>query len=115
LRGAVSRVNAEIAPHVTAGISFAWSASPEAGAFLYHAPCAMEQVESRDGLDRHEFMNIHTSASPALIGTVRRFGPDGVLYEIIAILDNKLAMVRVIDTGEEAPYALDKIFADPTD
>jgi hypothetical protein len=60
-------------------------------------------------------MNIQPPRSPALIGSVHRFGPHGVLYEVIAILDNKHAMVRVIDTGEEAPYALDKILADPTD
>ena len=60
-------------------------------------------------------MNIQAPPSPARIGSVHRFGPQGVLYEVIAILDNKNALVRVIDTGEEAPYALEKIFADPTD
>ena len=60
-------------------------------------------------------MNIQTPAPPALVGTVRRFGPHGVLYEIINILDDKCALIRVIDTGEEAPYTLDKILADPTD
>jgi hypothetical protein len=60
-------------------------------------------------------MNIQAPPSPTLIGSVHRFGPHGVLYEVITILDNKRAMVRVIDTGEEAPYALDKIFSDPTD
>ena len=59
-------------------------------------------------------MNIHPRA-PTLVGTVRRFGPEGVLYEIIKILDERRALIRVIDTGEEAPYALDKILADPTD
>jgi hypothetical protein len=60
-------------------------------------------------------MNIQAQPSPTLIGSVHRFGPYGVLYEVIAILDNKHAMVRVIDTGEEAPYALEKILNDPTD
>jgi len=54
-------------------------------------------------------MNIQAQPSPALIGSVHRFGPHGVLYEVIALLDNKRAMVRVIDTAEEAPYALKKI------
>jgi hypothetical protein len=46
---------------------------------------------------------------------VRRFGPHGVLYEVVKILDNRRALIRVLDTGEETPYALDKILADPTD
>jgi len=37
------------------------------------------------------------------------------LYEVVRILDDKRALIRVIDTGEETPYLLDKIFADPTD
>ena len=51
----------------------------------------------------------------ALVGHVRRFGSHGVLYEVVTILDDKHALVRVVDTGEEAPYSLEKIFADPTD
>jgi hypothetical protein len=58
-------------------------------------------------------MNIHPR-TPSLVGTVRRFGPEGVLYEIIGMLDEERALIRVIETGEEAPYALDKILADPT-
>ena len=61
-------------------------------------------------------MNIHTPATAAgLVGGVRRFGPDGVLYEVLRIIDDRRALVRVIDTGEETPYALAKIAADPTD
>ena len=60
-------------------------------------------------------MNIQTPTPHSLVGHVRRFGPHGVLYEVIEILDNKRALIRVIDTGEEAAYSLDKIFADPTD
>jgi hypothetical protein len=51
----------------------------------------------------------------ALVGHVRRFGSHGVLYEVVTILDDKCALVRVIDTGEETPYSLEKILADPTD
>jgi len=50
---------------------------------------------------------------PALVGTVRRFGPHGVLYEVIKILDDQRALIRVIETGEETPYELSKISADP--
>ena len=60
-------------------------------------------------------MNILAPIPAALVGTVRRFGPHGVLYEIIRVLDDKSALIRVIDTGEETPYSLDKIIADPTD
>ena len=49
----------------------------------------------------------------ALVGRVRRFGPHGVLYEVVKILDDRRALIRVIDTGEEMPYALTKISADP--
>jgi hypothetical protein len=50
----------------------------------------------------------------ALPGTVRRFGPHGVLYEIVKLIDDERALVRVLDTGEETPYSLEKILADPT-
>ncbi len=61
-------------------------------------------------------MNLQTPPAPAhaLIGTVRRFGPHGVLYQVIEILDDQRAIVRVMDTGEETPYSLAHIFADPT-
>jgi uncharacterized protein DUF5397 len=60
-------------------------------------------------------MNIQTPIPRALVGTVRRFGPHGVLYEVIKILDDQRALIRVIDSGEETPYALAKISADPVD
>ena len=59
-------------------------------------------------------MNVQFPVSPALVGTVRRFGPHGVLYEVVKVLDEKRALIRVIDTGEETPYSVDKILADPT-
>jgi Family of unknown function (DUF5397) len=60
-------------------------------------------------------MNLQTSPQPAhsLIGAVRRFGPHGVLYEVVRILDDQRALIRVIDTAEETAYSLSKIFADP--
>ena len=60
-------------------------------------------------------MNIQIPTPPSLIGHVGRFGPHGVLYEVVKILDDKRALIRVIDTGEETPYSVDKILADPTD
>ena len=58
-------------------------------------------------------MNVQTPITPKLVGTVRRFGPHGVLYEVIKIVDDDRALIRVLDTGEEAPYAVSKILADP--
>jgi hypothetical protein len=60
-------------------------------------------------------MNVQTSIPPALVGTVRRFGPHGVLYEVLRFVDDKHALIRVIDTGEETSYPVDMIIADPTD
>jgi Family of unknown function (DUF5397) len=60
-------------------------------------------------------MNIQTPTPPSLVGHARRFGPHGVLYEVVKILDDKRALIRVIDTGEETSYALEKLLADPTD
>ena len=58
-------------------------------------------------------MNVQAPVPSALIGSVRRFGPHGVLYEVIKILDDQRALIRVIETGEETPYALSKITVDP--
>jgi len=60
-------------------------------------------------------MNIQIPTPSSLVGHVRRFGPQGVLYEVVRILDDKRALIRVIDSGEETAYSLDKILADPTD
>jgi Family of unknown function (DUF5397) len=60
-------------------------------------------------------MNIQTPTPPSLVGHVRRFGPYGVLYEVVKILDDKRALIRVIDTGEETPYSLEEILTDPID
>jgi hypothetical protein len=62
-----------------------------------------------------EPMNIQAPVSRTLIGSVRRFGPHGVLYQVVKVLDDDRAMIRVIETGEETPYSLTKILADPAD
>ena len=61
-------------------------------------------------------MNVQAPPPPAdrLVGSVHRFGPHGVLYEVVKVLDDKRALIRVIDTGEETPYRLADILADPT-
>jgi hypothetical protein len=64
--------------------------------------------------DSINIMNVQRPVTPTLLGTIRRFGPHGVLYEITKILDDKRALIRVIETGEETTYSLDKVLADPT-
>jgi hypothetical protein len=59
-------------------------------------------------------MNVQAPVARALAGGIRRFGPHGVLYQVVRVLDDKRALIRVIETGEETPYPLDKILADPT-
>jgi hypothetical protein len=51
----------------------------------------------------------------AYLGWVRRFGPRGVLYEVIAILSADEVRIRVLTTGEEADYAIADLLADPED
>jgi|HubBroStandDraft_6_1064221.scaffolds.fasta_scaffold188442_3 hypothetical protein len=66
--------------------------------------------------NRISLMNVQTpTPSATLVGSVHRFGPHGVLYQVIGVLDDQRALIRVLDTGEETPYALTKIFADPVD
>jgi hypothetical protein len=63
-------------------------------------------------------MNLQAFPLPSakqFIGSVRRFGPNGVLYQVLDILDPQTARIRVLDTGEETPYPLAHIAADPVD
>jgi len=50
-----------------------------------------------------------------IIGSVRRFGPDGILYEIKSVIDESSVLVRVIETGEEVIYPADAVHQDPAD
>ncbi len=60
-----------------------------------------------------------TLPQPAnLVGTWRRFGPVGPVYEIIGIGSelsggDRLMRVRVVETGEEVDYRLAEILDDP--
>jgi hypothetical protein len=58
------------------------------------------------------------SEAAALIGTFRRFGPVGEVYEVIGVEGDEphgepLMRVRLPKTGEEALYALRRILDDP--
>jgi len=52
-----------------------------------------------------------------LVGTWRRFGPIGPVYEIIGAgretNNDQIMRVRIVETGEEADYPLASIIDDP--
>jgi len=48
------------------------------------------------------------------IGTVHRFGENGILYEVLRKVDDTSVMIRVIDTKEEALYPIADVRKDPT-
>jgi hypothetical protein len=50
-----------------------------------------------------------------IVGSVHRFGPGGVPYEVIAVVSPHELRIRVITTGEETTYALADFLADPED
>ncbi len=47
------------------------------------------------------------------IGQVRRFGRDGVLYEILGFLGTGDVKIRVLDTGEVLNYPVAAVEDDP--
>ena len=53
----------------------------------------------------------------ALLGTYRRFGPVGPVYEVAGVIreldDDILMKVIVVQTGEEAEYLYSHILDDP--
>ena len=51
-----------------------------------------------------------------LVGTFRRIGLIGPIYEIVGqqtVGDNSLAPIRVLESGEEADYPIKDILNDP--
>ena len=60
-------------------------------------------------------MQQETITPQRFIGTFRRFGPVGPVYEVIGALPGRdqLMRVRVIETGEEVEYPLTQIIDDP--
>ena len=56
----------------------------------------------------------------SLVGTWRRFGPVGPVYEIVGLGEelpdhDRMMRVRVVETGEEVDYRLTYILDDPRD
>lgn len=50
-----------------------------------------------------------------LVGRVRRFGPRGVPYEVLAVVSAHEVRIRVITTGEVVDYPIADVLADPED
>lgn len=53
-----------------------------------------------------------------LVGTFRTFGPRGPTYEIVSIPEgqsgaNVVALIRVVESGEELEYSIKEIMDDP--
>jgi hypothetical protein len=49
----------------------------------------------------------------AHVGVIRRFGTDGVLYEVLRVMDAQTVMIRVLTTGEETTYPIAHVLTDP--
>ncbi len=57
----------------------------------------------------------HVVTSDRLVGSIRRFGSYGVLYEVLKEIDEKSARIRVLETGEETAYPIKDIATDPVE
>jgi hypothetical protein len=64
-----------------------------------------------------ETSKIDFAEANALIGTFRRFGPVGEIYEIIGVEQERdgerLMRIRLPKTGEQASYPVNHILDDP--
>jgi hypothetical protein len=78
---------------------------------------AIASVPMNARLTHIRTMNIATSAQQdrSIIGTVHRFGRNGILYEVLREIDDRSAVIRVIETGEETIYPITDIRSDPTE
>jgi len=48
-----------------------------------------------------------------IIGSYRRFGDMGVVYQVIELLDDANVKIHVLETEEETAYPLACVLADP--
>jgi AAA+ ATPase superfamily predicted ATPase len=60
-------------------------------------------------------METETKKQPqlSLVGTIRRFGKNGVLYEVVRQIDVDSILIRVLDTDEETTYPAADALQDP--
>lgn len=56
---------------------------------------------------------MRTPSTTRLVGSIRRFGKNGVLYEVLHDADEKTVRIRVIETGEETSYPKSHALQDP--
>ena len=61
------------------------------------------------------FRSQSVAENEELVGWVRRFGPRGVPYEVIAIASADEVTIRVMTTGEVTTYPTAHVRADPED
>jgi Family of unknown function (DUF5397) len=62
----------------------------------------------------HEAQSQYTPPSlVALIGQVRRFGPFGPAYEVVAQTSAHMVAITVIESGEQLAYSIADLLADP--
>jgi hypothetical protein len=54
-------------------------------------------------------------SSQSLVGAVRRFGENGVLYEVVRPIDDSSVVIRVLETGEETAYSVAEMRGDPSE
>lgn len=49
------------------------------------------------------------------IGSIRRFGKNGILYEVLRQIDDASVLIRVLDTDEETTYPIAEVLQDPAE
>lgn len=54
-------------------------------------------------------------AALSLVHQVRRFGPYGILYEVLSVVDAENVHILVIETGEKLDYPITSVLDDPVD
>lgn len=54
------------------------------------------------------------NANESLTGSFRRFGENGILYQVLDELDGESVKILVLETGEEVVYSKQAALADPT-
>ncbi len=48
-----------------------------------------------------------------LVGTLHSIGPDGPTYEVVKIIDEKQALICILDAEREVSYDIEDILTDP--
>jgi hypothetical protein len=72
----------------------------------------------KESMDPHALTAASLPQPQSLVGTWRRFGTTGPVYEIIAVgpelaHGDRVMRVRLVETGEEVDYRFAEILDDP--